>query len=650
MRRNVAPGLSFLLLFLAAGCGLFGGEDDPSISLTASATTAVLQQGGSQSITLQIGRTNFDQPVTLSVEGTLPAGVGFGFSPNPIAAGVSTALLTITATGASIPGTAALTVKATGEGVAESAVLIDVTVNIRGSHSVTLADAAMKVAQGGAGRSTVVLARQSSNAGIVTLTATGAPGGMTVLFGESPTTAGATSVAVAASASVAPGAYSISISGSQPGLSPTPAPAVLTVTVIAPPPTAPITIPFCANEMPAWFAYQNEGFLWQAVAPSGSSFNFAATDKVSVAFAYAAGGASDVRFYSATRSELAGFTGLDCPGPKSHPGTTANVGAGQIGIVSLGGAFDVVSGNSFLLEGVADRPLDLVAARGVVTNGQFTADRMVVRRGVNVANGVSIPLVDYTGAESVTPVTNTLTVGGVEPSETVYMENVFRGTSGTLGLLGTSQSTSNSHTLYFAPASSLVAGDLHELYVDAFNSQGSIAHTMVTYLAAPGDRTETLGPLLPTPTVSATLVAPYLRERMQLASQSEYPTAVRFAFRQGSTTSKDVAMVVTAAHLGATPATWDLLVPDVSYVTGFNTAWMHTSGPTVTHSAEAFAAPGTVLFGAQPAAGQTVKLAYRESTAPSAVSPALRLSSARKRSLGASRRGLLHPAPQYLRR
>src|SRR5688572_27371502 len=220
MGRNVARKLGSFLLALAAGCGLFGGEDEPSISLAASSTTAVVQQGGSMAITLELGRTNFEGTITLAVEGTLPAGVTATFTPTLVAAGVSTSIITIAASGSATPGVMALTIKATGEGVAEKAILIDVTVNVRGSHTVALTSSTLTVAQGGGGQSNVLLARQNNNAGNVTLSATGAPSGMTVTFGESPTTASATSVTIAATASVAPGTYNVSIAGLQPGLTP----------------------------------------------------------------------------------------------------------------------------------------------------------------------------------------------------------------------------------------------------------------------------------------------------------------------------------------------------------------------------------------------------------------------------------------------
>ena len=651
MGRHVARKLGSFLLALGTGCGLFGGEDEPSISLAVSSTTAVVQQAGTLPITLEIGRSNFEKPVTLAVEGTLPSGITATFSQNPVAANATTAIVTIAASGTATPGIVAVTIKATGEGVAEKAILIDVTVNVRGSHTVALTSSALTVAQGGGGQSSVLLARQNNNAGNVTLSATGAPAGMTVTFGESPTTSTGTSVTVTATASVAPGTYNVSIAGSQPGLTPNPTPAVLAVTVTTPPATTAVSIPFCASGIPVWFAYQNDGYLWQRVTPTGNAFNFAATDKLAVAFVYQDAGDSEARFYLATRSELAGITDRDCEGSKNHPGTTSNVSTAQTAILAMGPAFDVVSNNTFLMEGVPDRTLDLVGARGTLASGLFTPDRMVIRRGVNIASGTSIPVIDFQGPESVVPASNNLSVAGMELGESVYIENVFQATTATTGLLFSTQGTSNTHSMYAAPAASLVAGDLNELYIDAFNASGTVAHTLVTYFSTPGDRTETLGPLLTNPTVTVAASMPYLRERGQLASQTAYPTAARFVYLQGTSQSdKFIVVVVTAAYLGGVPATWDVIVPDVSGVTGFNNSWMHVSGQTTAFSAEAFSAPGGVLFGQTPTVGQSVRFAFRQSSVSTSVGSALRASTVQRRHALDVRRGLLDPLPQYLRR
>lgn len=652
MGRSVARRIGSFLLSFTAGCGLFGGEEEPSFTLTPSATTAVVQQGSSLPITIEVARTNFEGSVSLSVEGTLPSGVTAAFTQNPVTSASPSTTLNITAGGSATPGTAALTIKATGEGVTEKAILIDVTVNLRGSHTLALTNGSMNVAQGGGGQTTLLVARQNSNSGSVSLTATGLPTGMTLTFGETPTTANSTSITVAASASVAAGNYNIAITGTQPGLTPTPPAATLAVTVISAPATTAMSIPFCSTGMPAWFAYQNDGYLWQRVTASASTFNFSATDKLAIAFAYTNGSASEVRFYFATRSELAGITDRDCSGPKNHPGTTSNLGAGQTGIVTLGPAFEVVSANAFLLEGIPDRPLDLIGARGSLVNGNiFTPDRVVIRRGVNLANNASVALVDYTGSESVAPASNTLNVAATEAGETVYMENVFQGTTWTSGLIFSNQAASNVFTMYSAPAASMVANDVHELYIDAFNSSGTVAHTMVSYFSTPGDRVETLGPLLTVPTITSAGSFPYVRHRGQLSSQTAYPTAARFTYLQGaSSAQKYVIVIQTAAHLGATPSAWDVTVPDVSGVAGFNTSWMHTTGQNTAYAGEAFSAPGGLLFGATPSVGEVVKFAFRQSSFQTSVGTALRSAATPRSTMRDARGGLLNPPPQYLRR
>ena len=657
MGRNVARKLGSFVLSLTAGCGLFGGEDDPSFSISASTTTAVIQQGTSTPITLEIARTNFEKPIQLAIEGTLPAGVTASFAQNPVSGSSGTTTLTIAAAGSATPGTAALTIKATGEGLAEKAVLIDVTVNVRGTHTVALTQGAMNVAQGGGGQSTVLLARQNNNAGNVTLIATGAPSGMTVTFGESPTTSSATSVTVAATGAVATGTYNITITGAQPGVTPNPTPATLAVTVISAPATTSISLPFCAAGVPVWFAYQNDGFLWQRVTATGNAFTFNATDKLAIAFVFQNGSESDTRFYFGTRSELSGFSDRNCTGPKTHSGSIANIGAAGAGttpaaFVSVGPELAAVSsGNSYVLEGVPDRALDLVATRGQLTSSfLYTPDRIVVRRGVNLANNATVPLIDFLGSESVATTQNTLTIGGLDAGEEAYSENVFFGATETVGFLCSSQSAATVRTFCSAPASVLGAGDVHELYIDAFTQLTS--HTMVSYYAAPGDRTETLGPNLSIPTVTTAGSSPYLRERGQLGFQTAYNTAARFVFLQGvSPARKFVVAVITNAYMGGTAASgWDVSVPDVSGVTGFNTSWMHAAGQSTAYSAEAFSAPGNTLFGGVNVAGDIVRFAYRQSSFTPSASPALRAVTLRPRSSAITARELLNPPPQYFRR
>ena len=71
-------------------------------------------------------------------------------------------------------------------------------------------------------------------------------------------------------------------------------------------------------------------------------------------------------------------------------------------------------------------------------------------------------------------------------------------------------------------------------------------------------------------------------------------------------------MVGPVGYYGTRPATWDMVVPNFTSVSGFTTSWMMTAGPSVV-SVQAFDGRGDILFGGLPVAGDVVKLAYRSS-------------------------------------
>jgi hypothetical protein len=192
------------------------------------------------------------------------------------------------------------------------------------------------------------------------------------------------------------------------------------------------------------------------------------------------------------------------------------------------------------------------------------------------------------------------------------------------------------------PSSQQVAGDLHELFIDASQSTSSlvVGRSFVAYFSTPGDRTDALGPSLTTPTIASVTSSPYSRLRGTLAAQAEYNTSVRFGYLQPTPGggSRFVIVGVSADYLGGTPATWDLLIPDFTGTAGFSSSWMLGPGQSTNYFAEAFSGRTDLLFGALPALGDVVRLAYRVAVTNTAL---------------ARVRGTTMPArslPQYLRR
>lgn len=593
------------------GCDSLTGNKDKSIAFAVDDPAVAVAQGQRDSVTITLTRTNFDQPVTFSVEGTLPTGVTATFSVNPLQGAATTTKLRVLAAPSATPGVASVTIRATGEGVADKGQPVDVTVSVSGSYTLGVLNPSVTVAQGGGGDATVLLARSGGNASAVSLVVSGAPAGITATV-ASPTSERGATLIISATSGVAPGTYPITITSSAAGITPDQT-TQLSIVVAQPSSTTTISIPFCAGGVPMWFAFQNEGFAWQRVTASGTTFTFAATQKVGIAYTRQLGGEFETAVFFATRAELAGFTDRDCDGTKTLTGTVVGMTAGQSAQVVMGANSATTTSGNYTLQGVAARPLDLVATRGTRSSGFLTPDRIVVRRSLDLTS--TIPELDFTATESFGPVASTLAVSGFTTGFAIEFQNNLWTATSTYGVVQSGQAPGGGATLSSVPGAQLIAGDMHELLVDAFQSDFQVGHSSVSYFTTPGDRTETLGPLLTVPSVTMPSTSPYARLRGQLASQAEYGTAVQFVCFQGPTGSRRIILLVgTAAYYGARPATWDVVLPDFSSTPGFLTEWMPVTGQNLPYYAQAFAARGDVLFGAIPAPGETIKLAYRASS------------------------------------
>lgn len=602
------------MVLALAGCDVLSPKKTPAMELKSSAPGVTVGQSGSAAVTLSVARTNFSNTVTLAVDGA-PAGVVATISPAVLDNTVNSAQLNITAAGTAVPGSSVLTVRATGDGIAERTLSIDLTITATGSFALGFLEPSVTVAQGGGGSATILVSRFNNNAGNVTLTASGVPAGVTAAISSSPTTASSARIDFTADGTAATGSYAVSLAASSPGFPDQSA--SFTLVVSAPPPTAALTIPFCANDLPAWFAYRNEGYRWQRLLPTGNAFTFNATDRVTVAFVFPNTTRTQFNVFSSTRAELAASNDRDCAGATNLSGSVTGLGAGQSARIVMGAksASVTTSGGTYALANVNDRPLDLVATRGTVSGTYFTPDRMIVRRSLDSTSGATIPVLDFAGAESFAPAATTLTLTGIQTADQVEMQNTFWTATATFGVAQTALVTGGAATLYSAPAGVQIAGDLHELYVDAFTQTSSsiIGHSYVAYYGAPANRTDALGPVLGTPTVNTVAVTPYARMRGRITSQPEYDTSIRFGYFQQPATGPGrlIVVAVSAAYLGGRPATWDVVIPDFGSIAGFNESWMLAPNQPTNYFVEPFSGRTDLLFGAQPAVGDAVRFAYR---------------------------------------
>ena len=181
----------------------------PNFTLSAAPASLTVQQGSNAAAVITINRHNgFTGMVSLTAFG-LPEGFMAALSP----AGTNgTSILTVTATSSAVTGLAVVTVSGVS-GSVRSALAIPITVT--GAPNFTLSASALnvRVVRGGFGGATTITVNWLPGAsGIVALTATGLPSGITAMFNPASTATSAM-LALFASSSAATGTVVVTVTG-----------------------------------------------------------------------------------------------------------------------------------------------------------------------------------------------------------------------------------------------------------------------------------------------------------------------------------------------------------------------------------------------------------------------------------------------------
>jgi hypothetical protein len=202
----------------------------PAIQIALAPTAVTVQQGGSGTLVVNLTRLGgFSGAVTLAAE-NVPAGVTIPGAT--IAAGATSAVLTVDAAAAAALTTSNVTVRATGTGVAVQTANFAVTVTPPPSMAIALNPSALTVAIGATGTVAVAVTRGGGFAGAVTLAAENLPAG--VLIGNVTVAPGETTGQLTVNVLTAqPGTYTIPIRATAAGLAAQTA--NLTLTVPTPP-------------------------------------------------------------------------------------------------------------------------------------------------------------------------------------------------------------------------------------------------------------------------------------------------------------------------------------------------------------------------------------------------------------------------------
>jgi hypothetical protein len=558
------------------------------LSVGLASFPASVVAGGQATIGITIARSgSFTGPVTLAVEGA-PSGVTASLSASVLAAGVTSATLTVQVGANVAAGSYPLTVRASGAGVPEQTAVTALVVTAPPpvpTLTVASSTGSVTVVQNTSSAAiTLTLTRGGGLTGGATMSLEGAPSGVSGVFTPNPATDASTALVISATTAVAPGSYPLTVRATIGSVSATTA---LSLTVQPAPAPMPVVWQFCADgRPPIWFAFR-DGTTgpWTRVLPDASNrFAFTLADtRASVTFVRDSDGGFDITEFDVvtfhqSRAELIALGTRQCqetPGSRTLTGTVAGLGLGQAAAIVAGGATGGagLNGVPYTVRNVRNGPLDLLAARTGVTLATLATDpdRFILRRSITPPAGGAMPLLDFASAESFAPATATYTIGNVLGAR-MALTTSFVTANGTVGsfVFGPQLVGPEARTVYGVPLSLTQPGDLHAVLVNAVSGT-DIVRQVTSYHRELSNRSFTLGPPLTVPAVTTLGTAPYLRARAVGAWQSDYNQTAGVLFEQGAAGGRSWSVFVSPAFAGGT--SYELEMPDLGAASGFSAAW-----------------------------------------------------------------------------
>ncbi len=561
-----------------------------SIAVSSAAPTLTVAQSAAGVAAITVGRTNFAGDVALTAE-NLPTGVTATFTPATLSAGATSSSLSLTAAGtAAVGGPATVTLRARGTGVTEATTTIALTITAGavGAVSIALSPVGDSVVAGATVNTVVAITRTGGFAGGVNMTVTGVPAsGMTTTFAAAnPVTANSVNLSIATLAALTPGTYTLQVRANSTGVTE----ALATYTLkIAAPPSNNVIWRFCnANRIPLWFAYQ-DGLTgsWQRVTETSPGvYTFAyGQPQVGVAAVTSSLGkiTTEIRYYGLT--EIPAAAAAECTenpvaGTKNLTGSVTGFTAGtEVATVSLGSALSSATSQStpaFTISNVANGPLDLVAVRANLLTS--SALRMLISRGVNVANGASLGTLDLGAGTSFVPGSGTVTVTAPNDGP-ILAQDVFTTANGSSASFTTAQlSTGVQGTYQGVPDASLLSTDIQRF--QASQQVGTTLSRFITrYTRGPTAVTLTMPSDPGAPTITNIAGAPQPRATVAGALPAAFNNQVSFVFTQPAR-FRTWSLTATPAGRGGTITSYALSLPDFSSVAGWQSIWALGTGAT----------------------------------------------------------------------
>ncbi|MES2524091.1 MAG: hypothetical protein V4617_15395 [Gemmatimonadota bacterium] len=594
----------------------------PAIGLILAPSTLTISQSQTGTTNVLVERTGgATGNVTLALENA-PAGVTASYQPSPVTG--SSTNLTVSV-GAAVPaGTYNLTLRGTSTSNATGTTPLTLTVQATaaGSFAMNANPSTVSIPQGANEAVTTINIGRTNFTGAVNLSISGLPAGITATFSPTASPTGTQAqLGLIVASNVAVGTYNATILGTATGLANVTVPITVNVTPAQGNGTV-VAFRFCSQDaLPTFLAYRNgsTGFWSRVTVSANNTYNVTFTGAAGqVAYAVPNdNGGVDMTVLSNTTAEFPGVAAQECiqnPATRTVNGTVAGLGAAESATITLGnGSAGPGANGPFTITGATDGVTDLLALRSFVNinTGSVGVNKLIVRRGINAAAGGSIgPVLDFNAAEAVAPASAAYTVNNVNGDMLQGFTLFETANGGSASFFNLGANSTSPLTLLGVPANLTQAGDLHTAFIAA-STTGATTTTraVLQFNRELTARTITLGAAVIAPTFSTLATAPYARIRTAGTWQADYGDAIGVSFTQ-SNGQRSWTLTASRAFLGAT-GTFELDIPDLSAVTGFNNAWGLVGGTATNYS---FTMYGGFQGITVPTEGSTFRFAARSGT------------------------------------
>jgi hypothetical protein len=524
--------------------------------ITTAPDTVALAVGNSAGASVNIARTAFTDPVTLSITG-LPSGITAAFSPTQLSGSTIASIVTFTASAAAAAGFSKVIVHGSTSTLPDQA--DTVTLNVA-TFAITAIPPTVSLAPGSSASTALRAQRGGGFSGTLTYAVSGMPAGLTASINTTSVT-DSLQLVVAASANLVSGVYPLTVTATSGAVTQR---VTVTVTVATIGSTYQFDYSGCANKA-VWFAYQDGTGPWTVVNGSNNLFAVpvftSGKGGIAAVLPTATGHNTIVEYLTSTEMATnavqngcaTGVTGVTLNGSVTGIARTT----GEEAIVSLGTA----SGSTFIngpvqLGNVPSGATDVVAYLQKVYTQSSDSDLVVIVRGATSPGAVN-----FGGSAAVTA---TATVNGGSGALPAPQMGYITNASCQAALMYILSPPASSFTFSGVPAALQQAGDLHALTViDAGTSSGRVVtnwfHTMADQVLTYG------APLSPT---IDTVLGSYKRLRASFTLPSDYGFA---SIAIGPVGQAIQAITESSGYAGG--GAMALVTPDFSGLAGFSTAW-----------------------------------------------------------------------------